>query len=111
MSTILKQETRAHAKKGRLHAGGYQTRNAGGYQTRNPFHIGIGISESGKGVPDVGWERPQKDREWGVAVSGGGGIYMPGSIYMLESIHVGSKSRRPGDGPYRVDGGMGETAQ
>ena len=46
-----------------------------------------------------------------VAVSGGEGIYMPWSIYMLECIHVGSKSRRPGDGPYRVDGGMGETAQ
>ena len=50
-------------------------------------------------------------REGEVAASGGEGIYMPWSIYMLECIHVGSKSRRPGDGPYRVDGGMGETAQ
>ena len=27
------------------------------------YRIGIGTSESGKGVPDVGWERPQVERE------------------------------------------------
>ena len=32
---------------------------------------------------------------------------MPGSIYMLERVHVGSQPRRSGDGPYRMDGGMG----